>query len=412
MKHVIIIGDGMADYRIKSLGNKTLLEYAQPEYMNMLAKKGRTGRLITIPDGFTSGSDVANTAILGYKLKDVYEGRGPLEAASIGYKIQPEDLVMRCNLITIENGFIINHHGGHISNEEGCSLIKYINKKLANDKIKFIAGSGYRHLLIIKDGSKYISCSPPHDYPNQNWEKLTAKGKIKHPIEESRKTPKETADIINKLIYQSQDLLKNHHINITRKKLGKNPANSIWPWGGGYKPNMPSLMEIYPQIKRGDVISAVDLIRGLGKLAGLKYINVDGITGLSNTNYENKASAAIEALRKDDFVFLHIEASDEAGHDGNIELKLKTINDIDKRIVKPIYEEIKYWKEPVCMTILPDHHTPVELRTHTNEPVPFIIWHRKIIPDNVEQYDEYSCAYGFYGTIKSEELMRKLMNME
>lgn len=412
MKHIIIIGDGMADHRIESLGNKTLLEYAKPEYMNMLAKNGRTGILKTIPEGFPPGSEVANTSILGYDLNKVYEGRGPLEAASIGYEMQPEDMVMRCNLITVGNGLIKNHHGGHITNDEGGALITYLNERLGNDKIKFIRGTRYRHLLIIKGGNKNITCAPPHDYQNQKWEELIVKGKWEHHVEKGRKTSQETADIINNLIHRSQELLKEHPLNIARQNIGKHPANSIWPWGGGYKPDMPSLMKMYPQIKRGSVISAVDLIRGIGKYAGLKCISVDGITGLSNTNYENKASAAINALHKDDFVFLHIEASDEAGHDGNIELKLKTIENLDKRIIKPIYEEIKYWSDPVCMTILPDHPTPVELRTHTNEPVPFIIWHNGIQPDNNQKYDEYCCANGFYGIMKSEELMKELMNIK
>lgn len=402
----------MADHPMARLGGKTLLQYADKPYMNMLACKGRTGRLITIPEGFLPGSEVANTAILGYDLNRVYEGRGPLEAASIGYDMQPDDFAMRCNLITLSNDIIKNHSGGHLTTEEGDTLIKYLNENLGNDKIKFITGIQYRHLLIIRGGNKHIICAPPHDHPNEQWKELMVKPEPgwedKH--DGKRMTARETADLINELILKSHDLLSRHPLNLNRKAKGKDAANSIWPWGGGYRPDMEKLSDIYPQIKSGSVISAVDLIRGIGYYAGLKIIKVEGATGLADTNYEGKAEAALKALKTDDFVFLHLEASDEAGHDGDLELKLKTIENLDSRIIKPVYEEIKTWKDdPVCMAILPDHPTPVEVRTHVKEPVPFIIWYDGITPDDVKTYDEVSCVSGSYGMLRLNEFMKTFM---
>lgn len=402
----------MADHPVARLGGKTLLQYADKPYMNMIACKGRTGRLITIPEGFLPGSEVANTAILGYDLNRVYEGRGPLEAASIGYDMQPDDFAMRCNLITLSNDIIKNHSGGHLTTEEGDTLIKYLNENLGNDKIKFITGIQYRHLLIIRGGNKHIICAPPHDHPNEQWKELMVKPEPgwedKH--DGKRMTAKETADLINELILKSHDLLSRHPLNLNRKAKGKDAANSIWPWGGGYRPDMEKLSDIYPQIKSGSVISAVDLIRGIGYYAGLKIIKVEGATGLADTNYEGKAEAALKALKTDDFVFLHLEASDEAGHDGDLELKLKTIENFDSRIIKPVYEEIKTWKDdPVCMAILPDHPTPVEVRTHVKEPVPFIIWYDGITPDDVKTYDEVSCVNGSYGMLRLNEFMETFM---
>ena len=409
MKHIIILGDGMADHAVEKLGNKTLLQYAETPYMNMLAKNGRTGRLSTIPDGFLPGSEVANTAILGYDLNKVYEGRGPLEAASIGYIMQPEDMAIRCNIIELENGLIKNHHGGHLTTEEGDALIKYLDEKLGNDKIKFITGIQYRHLLVIKGGNKHITCAPPHDHPNEEWKKLLVKPEDNYvETDSSRMSPQETADLINDLILKSQKLLSEHPFN--KGRLEK--ANSIWPWSGGYRPSMKTLMQLFPDIKTGSVISAVDLIRGIGHYAGLDVIKVKGATGLSDTNYEGKAQATIDALKKQDFVFLHIEASDEAGHDGDLDLKLKTIENLDSRIVKTVYEEVKDWKEPVCIAVLPDHPTPVEIRTHVKEPVPFIIWYKGIEPDEVSTYDEVSCVSGSYGLLRLNEFMETFMKIK
>lgn len=389
----------MADHPVERLGGKTLMQYAHTPFMDLLAKEGRCGRLLTVPEGFSPGSEVANTCILGYDLHKVYEGRGPLEAASIGYDMQPDDLAMRCNIITLEDGKIKNHHGGHLTTEQGDVLIKYLNHHLGNERIKFITGIQYRHLLIIKGGNKEVDCAPPHDHPNEAWKPLLPKG------------DNDTAILLTDLILKSQELLANHPFNIERQKQGKDMANSIWPWSGGYRPQMQTLMELYPQIKRGDVISAVDLIRGIGKYAGLHSIEVEGATGMANTNYEGKAQAAIDALKRDDFVFLHVEASDEAGHDGDLNLKLQTIEDLDRRIVAPIFEAVSSWDESVCIAVLPDHPTPVEIRTHLAEPVPFLIWHRGIEPDEVQTFDEVSCVSGSYGLLRYQEFMNELMKI-
>ncbi|WP_281641935.1 cofactor-independent phosphoglycerate mutase [Hoylesella loescheii] len=414
MKHLIILGDGMADHPVERLGGKTLLQYAHTPYMDMLARQGQTGMLHTIPDGFALGSEVANTAILGYDLNKVYEGRGPLEAASIGYDMQPLDLALRCNILTLADGLIKNHHGGHLNTEESELLIEALNEALASDVVKFAMGIQYRHLLIIKGGSKHIVCTPPHDHPNEPWQPLLVKPQEgwEDVREVGRMTARATATLLNELIIKSQEVLSAHPLNKQRVTEGKLQANSIWPWGGGYRPAMKMLSQLYPCVQSGSVISAVDLIRGIGCYAGLRNIVVAGATGLYDTNYEGKVAATIEALENDDFVYLHIEASDEAGHDGDLELKLKTIEALDSRVVGPIYNKVKDWNEPICIGILPDHPTPVEIRTHVDEPVPFLIWYEGIVSDSVQVFDEQSCRNGGYGLLKPNQFMQTFMKIQ
>ena len=421
MKHIIILGDGMADLPVERLGGKTLLQYAHKPMMDQLAREGRCGRLITVPEGFPPGSEVANTAILGYDLNKVYEGRGPLEAASIGYEMADDDFAIRCNIITLEDGKIITHNGGNLETDDARVLIDYLNENLAKpineregcERVKFICGIQYRHLLVIKGGNKHITCAPPHDHPNEEWRPLLVKPEATENTDSAKRlSPQETADLINEMILKSQELLAQHPFNIERAKRGERQANSIWPWSGGYRPSMETLMEQYAAIKSGAVISAVDLIQGIGKYAGLRIIKVPGATGLANTNYEGKAQASIEALEKDDFVFVHVEASDEAGHDGDLELKLKTIEYLDQRLIAPIYNKVAIWNEPVCIAVLPDHLTPVEQRVHVGQPVPFLIWHRGIEPDSVQQYDEASCVSGSYGLLKLNEFMQAFMAIQ
>ena len=418
MKHLIILGDGMADHKVERLGGKTLLQYARPEYMNRLAKAGRTGRLVTVPEGFPPGSEVANTAILGYDLNQVYEGRGPLEAASIGYEMQADDLALRCNIITLEDGKIITHNGGNLQTEDARVLIDYLNENLAKpineqegcERVKFICGIQYRHLLIIKGGNKHIQCAPPHDHPNEPWRRLLVAPESSL-VGSDIVAAQRTAALINELILKSQELLAQHPFNQARAARGERQANSIWPWSGGYRPSMQTLMQQYPQIHSGAVISAVDLIQGIGKYAGLRIIKVAGATGLADTNYEGKAQAAIEALQQDDFVFVHVEATDEAGHDGDLDLKLKAIDYLDQRLIKPIVEATEKMSEPVCIAILPDHPTPVEQRIHVNEPVPFLIYYKGIVPDSVEHYDEESCVTGGYGLLRLQQFMQTFMSI-
>ena len=414
MKHIIILGDGMADWPVKSLGGKTLLQAARTPYMDKLARMGRTGRLVTVAEGFHPGSEVANMSVMGYNLPKVYEGRGPLEAASIGVDLKPGEMAMRCNIICIEGDLLKNHSAGHITTPEADVLVKYLQEKLGNERVHFYTGVQYRHLLVIKGGDKRIACTPPHDVPLKPYRPLMVKPlpgteHITQPEGGAERTPAQTADLINDLIVRSQDLLENHPINLKRKAEGKDPANSIWPWSPGYRPQMESLAEKYPQIRKGAVISAVDLINGIGYYAGLRRLKVEGATGLYDTNYENKAAAALEALKTDDFVYLHVEASDEAGHEGDVDLKIRTIENLDSRAIGPIYEEVKDWEEPVAIAVLPDHPTPCELRTHTAEPVPFLIWYPGIEPDEVQTFDEVAACNGVYGLMKEDEFMNEFM---
>lgn len=414
MKHIIILGDGMADHPIKELGGRTLLQAAETPYMDKLARMGRVGRLLTVAEGFHPGSEVANMSVLGYDLPTVYEGRGPLEAASIGVDLQPGEMAMRCNIVCIEGNLIKNHSAGHISTEEADVLVKYLQEHLGDDRVRFYTGVQYRHLLVIKGGDKRIDCTPPHDVPLQPFRPLMVKPMegtedIAVPEGEAELTPRQTADLINDLILRSQELLRQHPVNLQRMAGGKDPANSMWPWSPGYRPKMERLSDKFPQVRRGAVISAVDLINGIGRYAGLRRIAVQGATGLYDTNYENKVAAALDALKTDDFVYLHIEASDEAGHEGNVALKRLTIENLDRRVVRPLYEALKESKEPVAIALLPDHPTPCEIRTHTAEPVPFLIWHPGIEPDGVQTFDEVAACNGSYGLLKDDEFINEFM---
>lgn len=409
MKHLIILADGMSDHPVGRLGGKTPLQYAPTPAMDLMARQGRSGLLSTVPSGFAPGSEVANASILGYDLRRVYEGRGVLEAASIGYDMAPDDMAMRCNILTLgSDATIENHHGGHLTTEEGTLLIDYLRKELGDERVKLIAGVQYRHLLVVKGGSKHIETIPPHDHPGEPWRACLVRPVKGAPVEPGRMTAEETADLLNDLIIRSQTLLAEHPFNKGRNT----PANSIWPWGPGYRPAMETLSAKYPQAARGVVITAVDLIRGLGIYAGLRPIEVEGATGLADTNYAGKARAALDALRSGaDFVFLHVEACDEAGHDGNLDEKLHSIREIDSKIVKTVIEETAGWPEPVAIALLPDHATPVEERVHRGEPVPFTILCPGLEPDGVGQYSEEACSAGGFGRLAPMEFMDLFMNI-
>lgn len=315
MKYIIVLGDGMADRPIEKLGGKTPLMAANTPNIDKLTTMGRTGKFITVPDDMPCGSDVANLGVFGYNVYDVYQGRAVLEAASMGIQLEENDLALRCNLICIKDEKIKNHSAGHITTEEAKELIEYLDKKLGSDTIKFYPGVSYRHILVIKNGSKDFDNTPPHDVPGTPFKNVLPKGQ--------NEKGQKTADLVIDLIQKSQELLKEHPINKKRISEGKDPGNSIWPWSPGYKPKMKTYKEMFGVT--GAVISAVDLLYGIGAYAGLDAIKVPGSTGLYNTNYEGKAKAAVEALKDHDFVFLHLEATDEAGHEGDIELKIKTI---------------------------------------------------------------------------------------
>lgn len=409
MKHIIILGDGMADWHRDDLGGKTLLQYADVPHMDWLARNGRNGLLKTVPDGFHPGSEVANSSILGYDQHKVYEGRGPLEAASIGVTLEEGDLALRCNLICVEGDILKNHSCGRLETEEGDTLIRYLEKELGNDRIHFYTGVQYRHLLVIKGGDKRIDCTPPHDVPLQTWADKLPKAQCPE--------AEETARLLGELIRKSQELLPQHPLNRERARKGMDMASSIWPWGGGFRPQMKPLTEIYPQIRRGSVITAVDLIRGIGTYAGLRVIHVPGATGLWDTDYEAKARAAIEALQTDDFVYVHVEASDEAGHDGDRDLKLRTIENLDRRLIAPILEATqtpdfeRQFGDRVAVALLPDHPTPVAHRTHTADPIPFAVYAPGIEPDSVETFDEDAAKEGAYGLLEGRQFIDAFMQV-
>ena len=401
MKFIIILADGCADEPIRELGNKTPLQAANTPNIDALCAKSRCGRLITVPSDMPPGSEIANLSVLGYDVKEVFEGRGVLEAASIGVPVNEGELALRCNLICIEDEKIKNHSAGHITTPESAELIKTLQQELNSDIVRFYPGVSYRHLLIVKGGKKNIKCTPPHDVPGTPFRDVIVKSKDQE--------SENTAKLLNDLIFRSQEILKDHPINISRMQNGKDPANSIWMWSPGYKPAMKTYKELYN--KSGAIISAVDLLYGIGAYAGLKAIHVEGSTGLYDTNYEVKAKAAVDALQDADFVYLHIEASDEAGHEGNFELKTKTLEYLDQRVVKYIVEETSKMSEPVAIAILPDHPTPCSIRTHTHAPVPFMIFHPDETPDNVMQYDEFSVEKGFYGTLQGNEFIKALFKI-
>lgn len=400
MKYLIILGDGMSDEPIARLGGKTPLMAAKKPHIDQLAAMGRNGLFKTVPDSMKPGSEVANLAVLGYDGKLALNGRGVLEAASMGVELADTDLAIRCNIINITDEKIKNHSAGHITTEEADILIKDLDKALGNETIKFYTGVSYRHLLVIKNGNKHIKCTPPHDVPGTPFKDVM--------IQATAPEGEETAKMLNTLIMRSQEILKNHPVNSKRIEKGKDAANSIWPWSQGHKPQMKTYQELYGLT--GATVAAVDLIQGIGKFAGLDAIKVDGVTGLHDTNYEGKAEAAINALKEKDFVYLHIEASDEAGHEGDVDLKIKTIEYLDQRVVKYIIEETQKMSEPVAIAILPDHPTPCEKRTHTNDPVPFLIYYPGIIPDTIQVYDETNAAQGNYGLIRDDEFIKTFLS--
>jgi 2,3-bisphosphoglycerate-independent phosphoglycerate mutase len=400
MKYLIILGDGMADEPLENYGGKTPLQMAHKPHIDWLAKHGQSGLLITVPETMHPGSEIANLAVLGYDVEKVFEGRGVLEAASMGVELQPGELAMRCNLLTIEDQNIKNHSAGHILTEEAAELIDFLNKKIGSKQIKFYPGVSYRHLMVIRNGIKELKCTPPHDVPGTPFKEVL--------IQPKTESAKPTADLLNSMILESQKILSGHPVNLNRIARGLDPANSIWPWSPGYKPAMPTLSEMFG-IGHSSVISAVDLIHGIGVYAGMEVIHVKGATGLYNTNYEGKAEAAVNALKKSDLVYLHIEASDEAGHEGDVELKTKTIEYLDSRVVKYILEETSKMEEPVSIAILPDHPTPCALKTHTRKPVPFIIYRPGNETDDVEVYDEFSVEQGKFGLLKGDEFIRTLL---
>ena len=318
----------------------------------------------------------------------------------MGIDLKEGEMAMRCNLICVEGEILKNHSAGHITTEEAECLIRFLNEKLGSENVRFHTGVSYRHLLVVRGGDKRLDCTPPHDVPLHPFRPLM----IKPEAPEARRT----ADLLNSLILRSQELLRNHPVNLRRMAEGKDPANSIWPWSPGYRPAMKTMQEMYG-FEKGAVISAVDLIRGIGVYAGLDIIPVEGATGLYDTNYEGKARAAVEALKTHDFVYLHVEASDEAGHEGDVALKVKTIENLDRRAIRIICEELGSWSEEVAIAVLPDHPTPCAIRTHTAAPVPFLIYKPGQTPDAVTRFDEFSVVGGKYGILEKDEFIKAFL---
>jgi 2,3-bisphosphoglycerate-independent phosphoglycerate mutase len=402
MKYIIVLGDGMSDYPIEKLGGKTPLMAADIPNMHKLAKMGRTGLFKTVPDDLPPGSEVANMAVLGYDVRKLYQGRGVLEAASMGVKLNSDDLAMRCNLICVQDGKIKNHSAGHISSEESHQLIDALNKEFAGGDMKFHKGVSYRHLFVLRNGRKELKLTPPHDVPGTPFMDVMPGS--------SDTAADKTCGILTDLILRSQKLLNDHPVNIKRAAEGKDPANSVWFWSAGYKPEMKTLKELYG--KTGAVISAVDLLYGIGVYAGMDVIHVEGATGLYTTNYEGKAKAAVEALRTHDLVYLHVEATDEAGHEGDADLKIRSLEYLDKRALKYIMEETAKFDEPVAIALTPDHATPCAVRTHVHDPVPFVIYRPGEEPDAVTEYNEKSVENGYYGLIEGDMFIKALFGIK
>lgn len=391
MKYIVIVGDGMADYPLEELKGKTPLQAAHKPNMDEIAAKGRCGLLRTIPRGMEAGSDIANLSILGYDPRKYYTGRGPLEAASIGVELGDSDLAFRCNLITEENGKIKDYCAEHITTEEARILINALKKAF---KIgEFYSGVSYRHLFVLRNSGAKLRCTPPHDALGRKISECLIKPKS------------EAAKKLNQMILDSKKILAGHEVNLKRIEAGKNQANMVWLWGQGKKPRMESLKKKYGI--SGAVISAVDLLKGIGVYAGMEVVNVPGATGYYDTNYEGKAEHALKALEKKDYVYVHVESIDEASHAGDLEMKIKTIEDFDRRLVGKLLNELE---GDYKIAVLSDHLTPIKVKTHTREPVPFAIYSSMDKSDDVKKFDEASARKGSLGLIEGEEFMKLLLS--
>ena len=376
MKFALIVGDGMADYPLEELEGLTPLQAAETANMDRLAREGTIGTVTTIPDGMQPGSDIANLSLLGYDVAKYYSGRAPLEAASLGVELSPDDVAFRCNLVTVEDGLMVDYSAGHITSEEAAEIINSVDAELGDDNIQFYPGVSYRHLMVssVEGGADWDSnlrCTPPHDIVGQ-------------PIAEHLPVG-ENEEIFQRLMSDSTRALSGHKVNLGRIGSGARPANMIWLWGHGRRPSMPDFNELYGLT--GSVISAVDLIRGMGKYAGLSVIHVPGATGYFDTNYEGKGKYGADALKHGDFLFMHVEAPDEAGHIGNIEEKVRAIENFDKLVVGPILEELRRSGDYRAM-VLPDHLTPISLRTHVSDPVPYVVGGVGISHNGATSYSE------------------------
>jgi 2,3-bisphosphoglycerate-independent phosphoglycerate mutase len=407
LKYVVFLGDGMADLPIDELGGKTPLQVARKPAMDRIAREGRCGSFVTVDDDMPPGSEVANLTVLGYDPHLCYQGRGVIEAASIGVSLGPADVALRCNLICVEEERIKNHSAGHISTQEAVELIHFLGARLGNGDVKFHPGNSYRHVVVLKPSGIFeksppspdLECYPPHDH-------------VGEPVRELRIRPRTpeaqaTADLLNDLIRRSSYLLAAHPINVRRRQRGKDPANSIWFWSPGRKPVMATFMELYGLT--GAVISAVDLIQGLGIYAGLSVIKVPGATGLIDTNFEGKADACLEALKSVDFVYVHVEAADEAGHSRDLRQKIQAIEYLDSRLIARVLKGIEERGINAVLALLPDHATPVAKGNHIHGAVPVAIRDPRHAPDGVQAYDEVAVSAGSLGRMRGHEFFRAFL---
>ena len=400
MKYIIVIGDGMADYPIPELGNRTPLQAAYKPNMDKIAAEGRNGIIRTVPDTLNPGSDVAILSVLGFDPTQFYTGRGAFEAAARGIKLRDNDVAFRCNLITEKDGVLVDYSSGHITSKESTQLITVIKTSFEKKgQIEFYPGLDYRHFLIIRNApfSVQVECAPPHDVIGKEVSKVLPKAKS--PEAEM------IATLLREFIRKSKEMLETHPVNVARRKNGKNPGNMIWPWGGGTKPSIPTFKKKYGL--NSAVISAVDLVKGIGIYAGMKVIGVPGATGREDTDYEGKANCALKALEDSDLVFVHVEAPDEAGHIKDYLLKVKTIEDLDERLLGKIIENLG---ESYAIAVLPDHPTPINIGTHTKEPVPFAVYSPRIQKDDVKRFDEISAKKGGFGLVEQGGIVSLLLS--
>lgn len=390
-RYVVIVPDGMGDYPIPELGEKTILQKARIPNMDLLASKGVTGTVQTLPDGFPAGSDVANLSVLGFDPVKYYTGRAPLEAANIGVELKEGDIAYRCNLVTLEDGRMKDFSAGHISTAEAAELIHFLDKKIGRENASFYPGTSYRHLMVWRGGEVAPVCTPPHDISGQEFTPYLPNGT--------------GAVFLTSLIEKSQELLMGHPVNRKRIQINKSPATSIWLWGQGPRPSLPKFQDRYQL--RGGIISAVDLLKGIGKYLGLEVINVPGATGYLDTNYAGKAEYALGALEHLEFVFIHIEAPDEAGHSGDFNAKIQAVENVDRLVVGRIIEGLKKFPNHNIM-ILPDHYTPISVKTHTSEPVPFCIFssdNQPHLKENINHFDEETANKSSFDFPEGHKLM-------
>jgi 2,3-bisphosphoglycerate-independent phosphoglycerate mutase len=408
MKTVIILGDGMSDYPIPELDGKTPLQAAHKPHIDRIAREGRMGLFETVPVGMPIGSEVANLSVLGYDPVKAYNGRAVLEAANMEVELAELDVAFRLNLCCVENGRIKNHSAGHISSEEATRIILTLQSQFGEDSgempVDFHAGVSYRHLLVLRGAaaSPKVNCAPPHDHVGERTVDLL-------PTAEAPGA-KATEGKLRSLMAEADGILKNHPVNLQRVSAGKDPANAIWPWSPGRKPKMETLQARFGV--RGAVISAVDLIMGLGRYAGMDVIRVDGATGLWDTNYEGKAAACLEALRNHDLVYVHVEATDEAGHAKDLPLKIKCIEMLDERLVRPILEGVEQTGIETSIAVLPDHPTPVATGIHAGDPVPVAIRQPGQTPDGTTAFDEDQARKGGLPFMRTDDFIRIALGID